>query len=223
MSYKKFLSKEYIEIYVILILILIMRIMILEPFRIPSGSMQPTLLIGDFIFVNKFIYGINIPIINKQIKIKQPERGDIMVFKKNDKKNYIKRLIGLDGDKIIYKNKNIYINNIKIKKKIRYKESEIKKKESIKINILKEYLTPKKEYIIKNYAHKDTQNYNYSNIIVPKKSYFLLGDNRDNSEDSRFWGFINEKQIKGKAFIIWLSIDTKNFNIRWNRVLKYIK
>ncbi|HIH2763573.1 MAG TPA: signal peptidase I [Candidatus Azoamicus sp.] len=108
MTYKKILSKEYIEIYIILILILIMRIMILEPFRIPSGSMQPTLLIGDFIFVNKFIYGINIPIINKNITIKNPQRGDIIVFKKNDKKNYIKRLIGIEGDKIIYKNK-IYI------------------------------------------------------------------------------------------------------------------
>lgn len=223
MSYKKFLSKEYIEIYFILILILIMRLFILEPFRIPSGSMQPTLLIGDFIFVNKFIYGINIPLINKSIHIKKPERGDIIVFKKNDKKNYIKRLIGLDGDKIIYKNKNIYINNIKIKKKIRYTESTTKKNDSIKINIFKEYLNPEKEYMIKNYKNNDTQKYNYSNIIVPKKSYFVLGDNRDNSEDSRFWGFVNEKQIKGKAFIIWISIDTKNFNIRWNRLLKYIK
>ncbi|HIH2762617.1 MAG TPA: signal peptidase I [Candidatus Azoamicus sp. MARI] len=223
MLYKKFLSKEYIEIYFILILILIMRLLILEPFRIPSGSMQPTLLIGDFIFVNKFIYGIHVPIINKTIKIKNPERGDVIVFKKTDKKHYIKRLIGLNGDKIIYKNKKIYINNIKIKKKIKYKISEIKKKELTKIKFFKEYLNPKKEYTIKIYKLIDTYKYNYSNIIVPKNSYFVLGDNRDNSEDSRFWGFVNQKQIKGKAFIIWLSVDTKNFNIRWNRILKYIK
>lgn len=218
----KLLSKEYIEMYIILLLIFITRLFIIEPYRIPSGSMQPTLLVGDFIFVNKFIYGINIPLTKKKITIKNPEKGDVIIFKK-DKKTYIKRLIGLEYDKIVYKNKNLYINNIKIKKKTKYVEEKIKDKEHIKKQILKEYLNPEKEYLIKNYLTNDSAKYNYSNIIVPKNFYFVLGDNRDNSDDSRFWGFVSEKQIKGKAFIIWISIDIKKFDIRWNRLLKYIK
>lgn len=219
---RKLISKEYVDMYIILILIFITRLFVIEPYRIPSGSMQPTLLIGDFIFVNKFVYGINIPLTEKNIKIKTPQRGDVIIFKK-DKKTYIKRLIGLENDKIIYKNKNLYINNIKIKKKKKYTEQKIKEKEYIKKHILKEYLTPEKEYFIKNYLTPDSNKYTYSNIIVPKNCYFVLGDNRDNSDDSRFWGFVNKKQIKGKAFIVWISIDIKNFDIRWNRILNYIK
>lgn len=224
MSYKNFLSKEYKEIYIIIALIITIRLFILEPFRIPSASMQPTLLIGDFIFVNKFIYGINIPIIKKKINVTHPKRGDLIVFKKSDKKHYIKRLIGIENDKIIYKNKKIYLNNVKIKKIIKGKEKNLKNNHSTtEIKIIKEYLNPKKEYVIKNNSNNTNQKYSYSNVIIPKNSYFLLGDNRDNSEDSRFWGFIKREQIKGKAIIIWFSIDKKKIDIRWNRILKYIK
>ena len=217
------LSKEYKNIYLILFLILIIRCFILEPFRIPSGSMKPTILIGDFIFVNKFIYGLNIPIINKKININTPERGDIIVFKKTDNINYIKRVIGVGTDKISYQNKTLHINNRLIKNK--YKGEKINfniNKMMLKINYQKEYLTPKKEYYTQICKNTTNQEYNYSNITLPKNTYFVLGDNRDNSEDSRFWGLVKGNDVIGKAFIIWMSIDYKIIDIRWERLFKFI-
>ena len=214
--------KDFIEIIISLIIILIIRYTFIEPFRIPSESMKPTLLIGDFIFVNKFIYGINIPIINKKIYINTPEKGDIIVFK-HDNKHYIKRLIGTPTDIVIYKNKKIYINNICIKKKYINDKIYISNLNNIHeaINI-KEYLNPKKEYHIKNINNQNTKN-DFLKIIIPLKSYFVLGDNRDNSEDSRSWGFVTKNKIKGKAFLIWFSININKIDIRWNRLFTQIK
>ncbi len=215
---KKIFSKDFKSIYITIFLILIIRCFILEPFRIPSGSMQPTILVGDFIFTNKFIYGIKIPIINKKIHINTPEYGDIIVFKKD--KNYIKRIIALTGDKVIYKNKNIYINNKLIKNKYKGSAIKIKKNQIIFKKIYKkEYLNPKKEYYIKIYKNIDNSKYTYDNITVPDSSYFVLGDNRDNSDDSRYWGFVKNENLLGKAIFIWMSIDYKIIDIRWNRFL----
>ncbi len=221
---KKILSKDYINIYVILIFIFTTRFFIIEPFRIPSGSMQPTILIGDFIFVNKFIYGIKIPLINKKIKINTPEKGDIIVFKKNDGKNYIKRIIAVSNDNLIYENKQVYLNHRYIKKKYKGKKIDFDINSFLlEINYYKEYLTPKKEYYIQIYKNINHNEYKFSNIKIPQNSYFVLGDNRDNSEDSRFWGYVAKDSIIGKALLIWISIDVEIMDIRWERFFKLIK
>lgn len=211
------------NIILIIINILIIRSFIIEPFRIPSGSMIPTLLPGDFILVNKFCYGIKIPIINKKIlNINKPKKGDIIVFNHKNKKKYIKRIIGAEGDKLEYKNKKLKINNIEIKNKKLLKNIDINKMFIIETTIHKEYLTPKKEYTIQKY--ENIENYNSDiDIEIPKNSFFVMGDNRDNSEDSRIWGFVNEKDLIGKAIIIWGSIDLDNYIIRKDRIIKKIK
>lgn len=184
---------------------------------------MPTLLPGDFILVNKFCYGIKIPIIDKKIlNINKPERGDIVVFKHKNKKKYIKRIIGIEGDKIIYKNKKLIINNTEIKNKTLSKNIEIDKTLITEIIISKENLNPQKKYKIQNYENIENQ-YKTIEIEVPKNSFFVMGDNRDNSEDSRVWGFVNENDLIGKALIIWSSFDLDNYIIRTNRIIKKIK
>jgi len=219
-----YIFQEIKSIYFLLIIVLVIRLFVVDPFRIPSSSMTPTLLIGDFIFVNKFIYGVKVPIINNNIiNIKNPNYGDIIVFKHKSKKNYIKRIIGLPGDKIEYKDKNIYINGILIHKKYKATFMDINKDGIIlNIQLLKEYLNPLSEYNIYIHENINYKDYKFKNINIPNNSYFVLGDNRDNSEDSRFWGFVEKKDIVGKAFIKWLSIDFKNKDIRWNRLFSWI-
>lgn len=209
------LYSEIKSIFYILIIILIIRSFILEPFKIPTGSMKPTILDGDYIFVNKFIYGIKTPIYkNKIINISKPSRGDIAVFKHKNGDAYIKRIVGLPGDKIEYKNKKIYINNLQIKNKYIGQSPK-----NINKYCFEEIIDKNKKHDI--YINKKNQEeYNYNNIIIPESSYFVLGDNRDNSDDSRFWGFVDEKDLIGKGMIIWMSIDVNEKDIRWNRIFK---
>jgi signal peptidase I len=211
------------NIILIIINILIIRSFIIEPFRIPSGSMIPTLLPGDFILVNKFYYGIKMPLINKKIlDINKPQKGDIIVFIHKNKKKYIKRIIGIEGDKLEYKNKELKINNIKINNKKLSKNIDIDNMLVIETAIHKEYLTPQKKYNIQTY--ENIKNYNSDiEIEIPKNSFFVMGDNRDNSEDSRVWGFVTEKDLIGKAIIVWSSVDLDNYVIRTDRIIKKIK
>lgn len=213
----EFKTKDYIELIIIIIIILIIRSHILEPFRVPSGSMKPNLLNGDFVFTNKFIYCIQLPFSSINIKIKKPTHGDVIMFKK-DKIKYVKRIISLPEATIKYKNKQIYINKIKIKKKI---VSIISTQKNTKLYYIQEFLIPKKEYFIKNKTSKNN-GYDFIKTLTKHKKYFVLGDNRDNSEDSRDLDTINYTNIKGKVFKIWLSVDIKNIDIRWNRIFKTI-
>jgi signal peptidase I len=216
--YKNILFKEYFELILMIFVILIIRAIVIEPFRIPSSSMKPTLLVGDFILANKFVYNFKIPLINKACKITFPKNGDIVIFYK-DGSRYIKRVIGVSGNFIFYRHKKIYINSIKVKTKKRACTYVNKKNKCI----VREYLTSKKEYELRI----KVLDYNYISDYLKQgidyNNYFVLGDNRDNSSDGRFFGLINNLDIRGKAFFIWISLDVKKFDIRWNRIFKVVK
>ena len=159
---------DYIELIIIIVIILIVRLSILEPFRVPSGSMKPNLLIGDFVFTNKFIYSVRLPLIN--IVTKKPTKGDIVMFKK-DKIKYVKRVISIPYEIINYKNKQISINNITVKKKIKTIKHAKKNK---KLYTITEYLTPQATYIIKNKISKN-KSYDFIHSIIKKKTLFYDG------------------------------------------------
>ena len=219
---KQKVVKEVKSISIILVCVFIFRSIFFEPFRIPTGSMIPTLMIGDFILVNKFSYGLKVPFsdfsfsdINwdpKYITTKSnPKRGDVIVFKypKDPSINYIKRVIGLPGDYIEIRNKVVYIN-----------ESPIMAFEIEGADIMKDMDSKFKNYNLKFYKMKtgmhshvvqqDRDNYykvDYEKKLIPKGKYFVMGDNRDFSYDSRYWGFVDHKNIKGKALFVWFSMN----------------
>lgn len=203
MDRKKFF-KEYLEPIVIAILIaLFIRTFIIQAFKIPSSSMEPTLQVGDHILVTKFIYGIKIPFTNiKLFQFNKPKRGDIIVFifPKDRSKDFIKRVIAVEGEKVEIIRDKIYINDKLIDDPWGY-YSEF----------------PKPILFADHYGPK----------IVPKDSLFVLGDNRDNSQDSRFWDFVSLNDVKGKALIIYFSWNGRAENlidkIRWNRFGKLIR
>ncbi|MEC9374750.1 MAG: signal peptidase I [Pseudomonadota bacterium] len=199
----------------VLLLVLIVRSFAFEPFRIPSSSMLPTLLVGDFIFVNKFTYGLRLPVIhNKVLELGQPERGDVVVFRlpTNPKINYIKRLVGLPGDTILYQNKRIYING-----------------ELVNLSGNKTYaLEGKPSVLFRTEQLGDVSHgilleaFNISRegkFDVPSGHYFMMGDNRDNSLDSRYAdvGFVPEENLVGKAVLIWMNWDFPSMP-KWLRI-----
>lgn len=209
---KKTAFREYLEAIIIaLILALFIRTFVVQAFKIPSGSMKNTLLIGDHILVNKFSYGIKIP--NKiplsGIKLfrdirffeKIPARGDTIVFEypKDENRDFIKRVVGLPGETLEIKAQTVYINDKPIE-------------ESYPI-----HTDPYRE---------DRPLYprdNYGPVVIPERHLFMMGDNRENSQDSRYWSFLDLDRVKGKAFIIYWSWNGEEFSIRWNRIAKLIK
>jgi signal peptidase I len=190
--------KEYVESIIIAILIAVfIRTFIICAYKIPSRSMVPTLLVGDHILVSKFIYGVKIPLLRRTIiPVREPKRGEIVVFiYPNDRsKDFIKRVIGLSGDKIEIKNKKIFINDKE------YKDS---------FGIYSDNII---------YPATMQPRDNFGPVTVPKDSIFFMGDNRDESLDSRFWGFVNLKDVEGKAFIIYWSWNRDEHNLRWQRL-----
>ncbi len=214
----------------ILLIVLILRSFLAEPFRIPSGSMHPTLWEGDFILVNKFDYGIRLPVIGTKIfSIGEPKRGDVIVFKQDDdldSKDVIKRVIGLPGDHINYKDNIIYVNGTPLKQEFLEETNDFTlEKASWPVRKLSEKIDDKIHDI---YIHvKDPLRiYQYNDTTVPKGSYFVMGDNRDNSKDSRYWGFVKDEDILGRAFAIWMSWDSLENDwskkIRWHRLATII-
>lgn len=195
--------RENIEALVIaLILALFIRTFFVQAFKIPTGSMLETLQIGDHILVNKFIYGVKIPFIQKTIiPVKSPKREDIVVFiyPEDRKKDFIKRVMGIAGDVIEIKNKKVYVNG-------KYLTGNYEQHKNYQI-------------IPKSFSNRD----NFGPVTVPENKLFVMGDNRDNSHDSRFWGFVPLKDVKGKAFIIYWSWDKENFGVRWNRMGSLLK
>jgi len=195
---KKGALRENIEaIIVAVILALFIRTFVVQAFKIPSGSMKDTLLIGDHILVNKFIYGVKAPFFKKTIiPINDPKRGDIIVFEfpEDPSKDFIKRVIGLPGDVVEIRNKKLVVNGKTVK------DSHSIHKDP---KIFPARLQPRD---------------NLGPITVPEGKLFVMGDNRDFSYDSRFWGFVDLLAVKGKAFIIYWSWDKENFGVRWGRL-----
>jgi len=202
----------------VLLFVLVLRSFIVEPFRIPSSSMMPTLLIGDFILVNKFSYGIRLPVVNtKIIEIDKPERGDIMVFRypKNPSLDYIKRVIALPGDRVGYFDKHVYINGQRVTHQPLGLYKGVGQGENMTNALLQHELLPSQEHDILIMQERPSIE---GEIIVPEGHYFMMGDNRDNSNDSRYWGTVPEENIVGKAFMIWMNWDSSHNGIDWKRL-----
>jgi len=204
MESRKFIRDYLKPILIALLLALMIRAFVVQAFKIPSGSMEPTLLVGDYLLVNKFIYGIRIPFTNIHLFThEKPQRGDVIVFiyPVDPSKDFIKRVIGTEGEKVQIIDNKIYIND----KQIPDPWGHFKKK-------------------VPAWFLQTVEN--YGPVIVPKDSLFVMGDNRDNSEDGRFWGFLPLNNVLGKAFIIYFSWDHQTENpwdkVRWSRIGKLI-
>lgn len=203
----------------VILIVLILRSFLIEPFRIPSGSMIPTLKVGDFILVNKFSYGIRLPVIDlKVINVSKPERGDVVVFRypKDPSIDYIKRVIGLPGDKISYNGKEVYVNGKRMASSMIGPYTETKDGLPIPgANKLTEDLGEGVKHEILIDSTRSSFNGEW---LVPEDNYFVMGDNRDNSNDSRFWGTVPETNLVGKAFMIWMNWNFEDGGIEWSRI-----
>jgi len=199
---KKHIVREYAEsIIVAIILALIIRTFIVQAFKIPSGSMEDTLLIGDHLLVTKFLYGTKIPFTDtKFLKIRDPKQGDVVVFEypEDPSKDFIKRVVGIPGDVVEGKEKKVFVNG-----KPYENPHEIHKE---------------KDIIPRAQNPRDS----FGPVTVPADSYFVMGDNRDRSYDSRFWGFVKSPKIKGKAFIKYWSWDNDKFTVRFRNIGRLI-
>ncbi len=206
----------------VILAVFVLRSFLVEPFKIPSGSMIPTLMIGDFILVNKFTYGIRLPVANvKIVEIGSPQRGEVMVFRfpENPSLDYIKRVVGVPGDDIVYHNKRLTVNGapvaVESEQDYSYLESGLN---YISAKRFREQLGSHAHSIIMNadappvqiagvrpFPYRENCEYNEEGFRckVPAGHYFMMGDNRDSSSDSRYWGFVPDANIVGKAFLIW--------------------
>lgn len=203
----------------ILLTVLLIRSFLVEPFRIPTGSLEPTLLVGDFIAVNKYDYGLRLPVLDSKIlPISEPKRGDIIVFHwpPNPSIDYIKRVVGVPGDKISYINKVLYINGQPMTQQaegVSLQQDEYGN--TWKVLKMQEDLAGVKHNI---YLREDVQPQDFSDVVVPKGQYFAMGDNRDDSQDSRYWGFVPEGNLVGKAVAVWFSWNGITDSVRWHRI-----
>lgn len=210
---------EYAQsFFPVILVVLVLRSFLVEPFRIPSGSMMPTLLDGDFILVNKYTYGIRLPVINRKIiEIDVPKRGDVVVFRypRNPSVDYIKRIVGLPGDTISYYNKQLYVNGKPMPQESRGTyigtgtaanmtgaERRLEHLDGVDHEIL---LVPDRDSL-------------EGEVVVPPGHYFVMGDNRDNSNDSRVWGFVPDQNLVGRAFMIWMNWDSAQNRVSWERI-----
>ena len=214
---------EYsISFFPVILVVFVLRSFLVEPFKIPSGSMIPTLLIGDFILVNKYTYGVRLPVINiKIIDLNSPKRGDVMVFRypANPSLDYIKRVVGLPGDRLEYRGKVLTINGVPVpqrqlgdyesRERLQYFPRYLETFDGADHEIILEKEMPGFVARDLDFRHSGNCDYNGGGLActVPAGHYFVMGDNRDNSSDSRVWGFVPDENIVGKAFFIWLNLN----------------
>jgi signal peptidase I len=207
-------------LFPVIISVFFLRSFIVEPFKIPSGSMIPTLLVGDLILVNKFHYGLRLPVLNTKItEGEKPQRGDVMVFRYPPKPSldYIKRVVGVPGDTVAYLNKRLTINGQAVptdsvpeffdEDAMRYFKQFEEKFGTQSHRVLNDEQRPAFVPGADKFAGSEGCNYTIEGVTckVPEGHYFMMGDNRDNSMDSRYWGFVPEKNIVGKAFFVWMN------------------
>jgi signal peptidase I len=211
-------------LFPVILVVFLLRSFLFEPFKIPSGSMMPTLLVGDLILVNKFHYGVRLPVVNKKIIANHdPARGDVMVFRfpKDPSTDYIKRVVGIPGDEVVFRNQQLFINGQQVPAEPlpppgfydedarRYAPAFREQLGGIEHGIL---INPQSAHIWKNedgnqFPHRENCRYSDDSVAckVPPGNYFMMGDNRDNSLDSRYWGFVPDENIVGRAFFIWMN------------------
>ncbi len=208
------------SLFPVLFIVLLFRSFLFEPFKIPSGSMIPTLLVGDFIVVNKFAYGIRLPVLNKKIiSTGEPQRGDVMVFRypKDPAVNFIKRTVGLPGDTISYRDKQLFVNGEKVTKVLagRFASGDLKcSTPDVDTKLFNEQLGDAGHELLLN----DRSLSRNGQWVVPAGHYFMMGDNRDRSNDSRMWGFVPEENLVGRAVGIWLNFDFEKGCGDWSRI-----
>lgn len=206
-----------VSFFPVLLFVLVLRSFIVEPFRIPSGSMLPTLEVGDFILVNKFSYGLKLPALHDTIvETGHPERGDIAVFRYplDPKKDFIKRVIGLPGDTLVYMDKQLYINGEPMAQAVEGPYALDMAGRDLIFQRRNEDLGPVKHDILVGPPRPGDS----TRIEVPEGHYFVMGDNRDGSDDSRRWGFVPERALVGEAFFIWMNWSSKLGRPDWARI-----
>ena len=218
---------EYsISFFPVILIVFLLRSFLVEPFKIPSSSMVPTLLVGDFILVNKFTYGIRLPIINhKLVQLNDPQRGDVMVFHypENPSLDYIKRIVAISGDSVEYRNKRLWINGVEqaqqadgdynyVEPGLNFVHTE-KRIETLGERRHAMLVNPEMPTLhlgsVAEFRGRENCSYDDEMVRckVPDGHYFMMGDNRDNSRDSRYWGFVPDNQIVGKAFFVWMNFS----------------
>jgi signal peptidase I len=206
----------------VIAVVFVLRSFLFEPFKIPSGSMIPTLQVGDLILVNKFHYGIRLPVINKKIvSIHDPARGDVMVFHypMDPRVDYIKRVVGLPGDEVSYLNKQLRINgqpvpetpqkDYYVEERSSYEQAYQETLGSVQHQILTKADAPAGVQPFNAFPFKENCRYSAEGVVckVPPGHYFMMGDHRDDSQDSRYWGFVPDENIVGRAFFVWMNFS----------------
>ena len=210
------------SLFSVFLIVLVLRSFVAEPYQIPSGSMLPDFEIGDFILVNKFSYGLRLPVWHNLIlKAGEPKRGDVVVlhYPVNPQADFIKRVIAVPGDTVSYINKVLYVNGEMVPQKLLGQEMEIANSSTQNSDIVQETLGT---HTYNTLLEPWTQGVDFKNLVVPQGEYFVMGDNRDNSDDSRFWGFVPESAMVGRTFMIWFSWDSENYKVRWSRIGKVV-
>ncbi|MGQ3892815.1 signal peptidase I [Legionella sp. CNM-4043-24] len=210
-------SRSFFPVFFIVLLV---RSFLIEPFRIPSGSLEPTLMVGDFVAVNKFAYGFRLPVWEKKvIPVANPKSGDVVVFRwpPDPSYDYIKRVIGAGGDKVAYHNKVLTVNGKEMKQS--FVEYTTDESSGRAVARYRENLNGVEHDI---YVRNDVPAEDFE-LVVPEGQYFMMGDNRDDSADSRYWGFVSDDYLRGKAFAVWMSWNGKTDAVRWSNIGRLIK